>query len=173
VRAVAAMLKAIHAQEDLPAAQAKAALVVTKLKEMKLPKAAELVTTGIDETLQYFQFPSEHWRSLRTNNPLERLMREIRRRTRVVGAFPDGNSALILVSARLRHVVGTLWGRKRYLDMSRLIGQVPRDHRVRQGSGGPIRMSLAARFTGQSIGQRLTPLLEPSPSVSPRVTSWP
>ena len=89
---------------------------------MKLPKAAELVATVIEETLQYFQFPSEHWRSLRTNNPLERLMREIRRRTRVVGAFPDGNSALILVCARLRHVVGTLWGRKRYMDMSRLNG---------------------------------------------------
>lgn len=122
VREVAAMLKAIHAQEDRPAAQAKAVLVVAKLKVMKLAKAAELVATGIDETLQYFQFPSEHWRSLRTNNPLERLMREIRRRTRVVGAFPDGNSALTLVSARLRHVVGTQWGRKRYLDMTRLSG---------------------------------------------------
>ena len=125
VREVAAMLKAIHAQEDHQAATAKAALVVAKLREMKLPKAAELVATGIEETLQYFQFPSEHWRSLRTNNPLERLMREIRRRTRVVGAFPDGNSALILVSARLRHVVGTLWGRKRYLDMTRLNGLAP------------------------------------------------
>ena len=62
---------------------------------------------------------------MRTNNPLERLMREIRRRTRAVGAFPDGNSALILVSARLRHVVGTLWGRKRYLHMSRLNGLAP------------------------------------------------
>ena len=122
VREVAAMLKAIHAQEDLKAAQEKAVLVVAKLREMKLAKAAETVATGIEETLQYFQFPSEHWRSLRTNNPLERLMREIRRRTRVVGAFPDGNSALILVSARLRHVVGTLWGRKRYMDMSRLNG---------------------------------------------------
>jgi transposase-like protein len=122
VREVAAMLKAIHAQEDHQAATAKAALVVAKLREMKLPKAAELVATGIEETLQYFQFPSEHWRSLRTNNPLERLMREIRRRTRVVGAFPDGNSALILVCARLRHIVGTLWGRKRYMDMSRLNG---------------------------------------------------
>ena len=122
VRDVAAMLKAIHAQEDQQAAIAKAALVVAKLREMKLPKAAELVATGIEETLQYFQFPSEHWRSLRTNNPLERLMREIRRRTRVVGAFPDGNSALILVCARLRHIVGTLWGRKRYMDMSRLNG---------------------------------------------------
>jgi transposase-like protein len=120
VREVATMLKAIHAQEDRAAAQAKAALVVAKLREMKLAKAAELVAAGIDETLQYFQFPSEHWRSLRTNNPLERLMREIRRRTRVVGAFPDGNSALILVAARLRHVVGTLWGRKRYMDMGRL-----------------------------------------------------
>lgn len=125
VREVAAMLKAIHAQEDGKAAKEKAVLVVAKLREMKLAKAAETVATGIEETLQYFQFPSEHWRSLRTNNPLERLMREIRRRTRVVGAFPDGNSALILVSARLRHVVGTLWGRKRYLDMSRLNGLAP------------------------------------------------
>lgn len=122
VREVAAMLKAIHAQEDQQAAKEKAVLVVAKLREMKLAKAAELVATGIEETLRYFQFPSEHWRSLRTNNPLERLMREIRRRTRVVGAFPDGNSALILVSARLRHVVGTMWGRKRYMDMSRLAG---------------------------------------------------
>jgi transposase-like protein len=125
VREVATMLKAIHAQEDRPAALAKAVLVVAKLQEMKLAKAADLVAAGIGETLQYFQFPSEHWRSLRTNNPLERLMREIRRRTRVVGAFPDGNSALILVSARLRHVVGTLWGRKRYLDMGRLKDLAP------------------------------------------------
>jgi putative transposase len=122
VREVAAMLKAIHAQEDRQAAQEKAAAVVIKLREMKLAKAAELVASGVGETLQYFQFPSQHWRSLRTNNPLERLMREIRRRTRVVGAFPDGNSALILVAARLRHVVGTLWGRKRYMDMTRLNG---------------------------------------------------
>jgi transposase-like protein len=120
MREVAAMLKAIHAQEDREAAKAKAVLVVAKLKEMKLAAAAEIVASGVEETLQYFHFPSEHWRSLRTNNPLERLMREIRRRTRVVGAFPDGNSALILVSARLRHVVGTMWGRKRYLDMGRL-----------------------------------------------------
>jgi putative transposase len=122
MREVATMLKAIHAQEDREAARAKAVLVVAKLQEMKLAKAAELIAAGVDETLQYFHFPSEHWRSLRTNNPLARLMREIRRRTRVVGAFPDGNSALILVSARLRHVVGTLWGRKRYMDMSRLTG---------------------------------------------------
>ena len=47
-------------------------------------------------------------------------MRELRRRTRVVGAFPDGTSALMLVAARLRHIAGTRWGLRRYLDMKRL-----------------------------------------------------
>jgi putative transposase len=65
-------------------------------------------------------FPREHWMRLRTNNVLERIMREIRRRTRVVGAFPDGQSALMLVAARLRHIAGTKWGTRRYLDMERL-----------------------------------------------------
>jgi transposase-like protein len=120
VKEVAAMLKAIHAQEDGQAAKEKARQVVEKLRSMKLAKAAETVENGIAETLSYYSFPAEHWRCLRTNNPLERLMREIRRRTRVVGAFPDGNSALMLVSARLRHVASTKWGSKRYLQMERL-----------------------------------------------------
>ena len=120
VKEVAAMLKAIHAQEDAEAAKQKARLVVEKLRAMKLAKAAEIVENGIDETLSYYSLPPEHWRCLKTNNPLERLMREIRRRTRVVGAFTDGNSALMLVAARLRHVASTRWGTKRYLQMDRL-----------------------------------------------------
>ena len=120
VKEVAAMLKAIHAQEDAQAAREKARQVVEKLRSMKLAKAAEIVENGIGETLSYYSLPPEHWRCLRTNNPLQRLMREIRRRTRVVGAFPDGNSALMLVAARLRHVAATKWGTKRYLQMSRL-----------------------------------------------------
>ena len=119
-REVAAMLKAIHAQEDRQAAEKKAADVVTKLQDMKLAKAAKIVEEGVAETLSYMAFPREHWTRIRTNNPLERLMREIRRRTRVVGAFPDGRSALMLVAARLRHVAGTRWGTRKYLDMSRL-----------------------------------------------------
>jgi putative transposase len=83
--------------------------VILKLEAMKLPEAARLVKEGAEETLRYYAFPREHWRSLRTNNPLERIMREIRRRTRVVGCFPDGQSALMLVSARLRHIAGTRW----------------------------------------------------------------
>jgi putative transposase len=117
---VAALLKAIHAQEDRAAALAKAEQVVQKLEGMRLGKAAALVRDGIAETLAYMAFPPEHWRNLRTNNPLERLMRELRRRTRVVGCFPDGESAVMLVSARLRHVAGTKWGTRRYLDMSHL-----------------------------------------------------
>ena len=120
VKEVAAMLKAIHAQEDAKAAKEKALLVVEKLRLMKLAKAAEIVENGIDETLSYYAMPPEHWRCIRTNNPLERLNREIRRRTRVVGAFPDGRSALMLVAARLRHTAATKWGTKRYLQMNRL-----------------------------------------------------
>lgn len=124
VKEVAAMLKAIHAQEDREAAIEKAALVVEKLKGMKLYNAANTVETGIRETLTYTAFPREHWRSLRTNNPMERIMREIRRRTRVVGNFPDGRSALMLVTARLRYIAGREWGIRRYMDMSRLVGMV-------------------------------------------------
>jgi transposase-like protein len=120
VKEVAAMLKAIHAQEDRQAAEEKIVAVTKKLKSMKLSNAAKLVEEGAKETLSYYDFPSQHWRSLRTNNPLERLMREIRRRTRVVGAFPDGQSALMLVAARLRHVSATRWGTRQYLNMDRL-----------------------------------------------------
>ncbi len=80
---------------------------------------------GIAEILSYYSFPSQHWQRIRTNNPLERIMREIRRRTNVVGAFPDGNSALMLVASRLRHIAGTKWSSKRYLNM-----QLLREHEV-------------------------------------------
>jgi len=62
-------------------------------------------------------FPREYWLRIRTNNPMERIMREIRRRTRVVGCFPDGQSALMLVAARLRHIQSTKRGSKIYLNI--------------------------------------------------------
>ena len=116
VKDVAAMLKAIHAREDRKEAFAKAKTVQQKLVQMKLKKAAELFEGGVQETFSYYTFPREHWRHIKTNNPLERILREVRRRTRVVGAFPDGHSALMLVAARLRHIAGTKWGTKKYLD---------------------------------------------------------
>ena len=120
VREVAAMLKAIHAQENREAAQSKAADVVAKLKAMKLKKAAELVENSIDDTLSFYAYPPQHWLKLKTNNPMERLLREARRRTKVVGAFPDGHSALMLVAARLRHVSATTWGTRKYMNIQPL-----------------------------------------------------
>lgn len=117
---VAKMLKAIHAQEDKAAARAKAAAVVEKLREMKLSSAAKKVEEGIEETLTYMDFPAQHWLRIRTNNTMERVNREIKRRTRAIGAFPDGESALMLVCARLRHVASSDWGMKRYLNMQHL-----------------------------------------------------
>jgi putative transposase len=123
VREIAATLKAIHASEDVVAAREKAIRVIEKLRGFRLTKAAELAEAGIEETLTYYAFPEEHWRRIRTNNPLERLLREIRRRTRVVGAFPDGQSALNLAAARLRHIAGTAWSTKRYLNIGLLKDQ--------------------------------------------------
>jgi transposase-like protein len=123
VKAVAGMLKAIHAQESRESALGKAVAVAEKLDAMKLSKAASILREGIDETLSYYYFPREHWLRIRTNNMLERIMKEIRRRTRVVGSFPDGHSALMLVSARLRHIAGTTWSTACYLNMGRLAEQ--------------------------------------------------
>ena len=117
VKEVARMLKAIHVQESLDSARAKAGDIVAQLKQMRLAKAAGLVEEAIEETLTYYRFPDNHWVRIRTNNPMERIIREIRRRTRVVGAFPDGQSAVMLCAARLRHIAGTKWGTRRYLNM--------------------------------------------------------
>jgi len=120
IKEVAAMLKAIYAQEDHESAVEKSAAVAGKLLRMKLPKVAEFIQESIGETLTYFEFPAEHHKRIRTNNPIERILREVKRRTKVVGAFPDGESALMLTAARLRHVASTKWGTKRYLNMALL-----------------------------------------------------
>ena len=120
MREVSLMLKAIHAQENKEATREKAASVVAKLREMKLSAAAKKVEDGVDETLTYMDFPTEHWTRIRTNNVTERVNREIKRRTKAIGAFPDGQSALMLVCARLRYVAASDWGTKRYLNMDHL-----------------------------------------------------
>lgn len=120
VKYISKMLKAIHAQESKEAAMEKAKQVAEELRSMKLKEAARKLEDGIEETLTYMSFPYEHWIKIRTNNTIERLNREIRRRTKVVGTFPDGESALMLVCARLRHVAGTQWGGKRYMNMKHL-----------------------------------------------------
>lgn len=114
------MLKAIHAMESREASAAKAEAVAADLESMKLKEAAKVVRGGYAETLTYCEMPREHWRRIRTNNAIERLNRGIRRRTRVVGTFPDGKSALVLVVARLKYVADSEWGSRRYLNASLL-----------------------------------------------------
>ena len=114
------MLKAVHAQEDCEAAVGESKLVAAKLRAMKLPEAAKIFEGGIGKTLTCMKYPREHWRSIRTNNPMERIMKEIRRRTNVVGSFPDGYSALMLVCSRLRYITTHSWGVRRYINMNLL-----------------------------------------------------
>ena len=117
-----AALKAVFAQESREAALAKAGAVAAEMESRKLRSAANCLREGIGETTTYLlgEFPSNHRIRLRTNNMIERLNREIRRRTRVVGSFPDSNSALMLVCARIRYVTANTWSDRHYMDMSRL-----------------------------------------------------
>ena len=117
-----AALKAIFAMESRESALAKAESVAAEMEARRLKAAANCLREGVGETTTYLlpEFPDGHRRRIRTNNMIERLNREIRRRTRVVGSFPNGNSALMLVCARIRYVTDNEWSTRRYLDMSRL-----------------------------------------------------
>lgn len=115
-------LKAIFSMESRDKALEKAESVAKDMEARKLREAAKCLREGIGETTTYLldDYPREHRRRIRTNNMIERLNREIRRRTRVVGSFPDGRSALMLICARVRYVTSSEWSTRRYLDMSRL-----------------------------------------------------
>ena len=115
-------LKAIFSMESRDKALEKAESVAKDMEARKLREAAKCLREGIGETTTYLldDYPREHRRRIRTNNMIERLNREIRRRTRVVGSFPVGRSALMLICARVRYVTSSEWSTRRYLDMSRL-----------------------------------------------------
>lgn len=120
----AGALKAVFAMESRDAALRKAEDVAAQMESRGLKAAASCLREGIGESTTYLldDYPVEHRRRIRTNNMIERLNREIRRRTRVVGSFPDGRSALMLICARIRYVTANDWSSRRYLDMSRLDG---------------------------------------------------
>lgn len=117
-----AALKAVAAQENRESAMAKAGTVAGEMEERKLKSAANRLREGVGGTATYLLpgFPANHRIKLRTDNMIERLNKEIRRRTRVVGGFPDSNSALMLVCARIRYVTSRSWSDRRYMDTSRL-----------------------------------------------------
>ena len=77
----------ILAQESKEDAREKANQAADELRNMKLKEAVKKLENGIEETLAYMNFPYEHWNRIRTNNINERLNREIKHRTKVVGTF--------------------------------------------------------------------------------------
>ena len=117
-----AALKAVVAQENRESAMAKAGTVAGEMGERKLKAAANCLREGVGEPTACLlpEFPANHRIKLRTDNMIERLNKEIRRRTRVVGGFPDSNSALMLVCARIRYVTSRSWSDRRHMDTSRL-----------------------------------------------------
>jgi putative transposase len=115
---VAAALKTIWHQENAEEARHKAARVIEQYQR-SLPAAMRTLEGALEDSLSFYAFPREHWKMLRTNNPLERLLKEVRRRTKVAEQFPHEESALLLVTARLQRVHEG-WQERRYLDMSLL-----------------------------------------------------
>lgn len=98
--AVAAIVRMIFAEPDHPSAMAKLREVVGMLSE-RFPAAAELLEDAAEDLLAHLHFPREHRRRLHSTNPLERLHKEIKRRTRVVGIFPSRDSLMRMVGTLL------------------------------------------------------------------------
>lgn len=145
---VAAMLKAIHAMESRGTSKAKALAAASELDGMKLKEAAGVVRDGYAEALTYARFPAAHWRRIRTNNAIERITREIKRWTRIVGTFPDGRPALMLVTARLKYVAEGEWGSRRHLDVTLLEGW---PHGADLGGCWKVRKNLDGTFEDDNI----------------------
>jgi transposase-like protein len=97
---VATMVRTIFAQPDAETVHEQHTRIVAQLEE-KFPDASALLDEAGPDVLAFTGFPKEHWRQIWSNNPLERLNREIRRRTDVVGIFPDRPSIIRLVGAVL------------------------------------------------------------------------
>lgn len=97
---VAAAIRQIFAAQDAKEARERLGEVAQKLIEIE-PKVAKLLTQAEDEILAYFDFPKTHWRQIRSTNPIERINREIGRRTDVVGIFPNDEALIRLAGAVL------------------------------------------------------------------------
>ncbi len=133
---VAAALRTIFAQPDRQAAGVQLAEVVQATLapaasagvQRRWPKAAELLTQAEDDTLAHMVFPAELWTRIDSTNPLERLNKEVKRRTNVVGVSPDGGSVTRLVGAVLLEIADEWQVGRRYFSletMARLIEPEP------------------------------------------------
>jgi len=113
---VAAALRTIFAQPDQAAARQQLK-VVYEVMAARWPRAAELLISAEDDILTYMAFPREHWTRIYSNNVLERLNKEVKRRTNVVGVFPDENSVIRLVGSILREQADEWQITRRYFSL--------------------------------------------------------
>jgi putative transposase len=118
-RGVTALMRTIFDQQE-PDAVRKQAREVLDLLEARFPKAASLLADALDDLLAFASFPKEHWRQIWSNNPQERLNKEIRRRTDVVGIFPNRDAILRLVGALLAEQSDEWAVQRRYFSLESL-----------------------------------------------------
>ncbi len=116
---VATLIRSIFSQPDRQTAWEQQARVVEQLMR-PAPQAAEMVADAAEDILAYADFPKEHWRQIWSNNPQERLNREVRRRTDVVGIFPNRSAITRLVGAMLAEQNDEWAVARRYLSVESL-----------------------------------------------------
>jgi transposase-like protein len=116
-REVASDIRAIFNSQNIGEAQAKLKTIVEKYRE-RMPKLSKFLEAHCAECFTVFALPEAHRLRMRTSNPLERLNKEIRRRTNVVGVFPTEASLLLLVSAVLNEISDDWASSKIYLSFS-------------------------------------------------------
>lgn len=115
---VATYVRTIFAQPDAESVRAQHARTVEQLRG-RFPRAAEMLEEAAEELLAFTAFPKEHWRQIWSNNPQERLNREIRRRTDVVGIFPNRDAIVRLVGAVLCEINDDWAVVRRYMTLNR------------------------------------------------------
>ena len=148
---VSAALREIFDAHDLEAAKTRLGEVLERFRD-PLPRIAELLETAEEDLLAFYQFPHAHWPKLRSTNPLERVNREIGRRTDVVGIFPNDASALRLAGALLIEQNDEWLVNRRYLSAESITLILNHQKRTRRTRG--------TRRTQTRIGDRraATPL---------------
>lgn len=123
-KAVATLVRSIFDQPDADSVHHQHRQVVQQLEE-RFPEAAALLADAGEEILAFASFPKAHWRQIRSNNPQERLNREIRRRSDVVGIFPNREAILRLLGAVLAEQNDEWIVARRYMSLDSLRTEPP------------------------------------------------
>jgi transposase-like protein len=117
---MATLVRSIFEQPDRDATWAQLGDVIDKLTTAGFADAAIYILDAADDILAFTAFPTEHWPKIRSNNPQERLNKEIRRRTDVVGIFPNRRAVIRLVGAILAEQTDEWAIAKRYMSVESL-----------------------------------------------------